>query len=62
METNGTFLVRKDIADLLKVSERTVRRHEVEWGLIPARIRMTCRLIRYRRPQVFIILQRRGFI
>jgi predicted transcriptional regulator len=61
MDTKQEFLVRKDIARMLSVSERTVRRYEVEWRLHETRIRITRRMVRYHRERALIALRTLGF-
>lgn len=62
IEAKQEFLVRKDIARMLSVSERTVRRYEIEWHLYETRIRVTKRFVRYQRDRALIALRELGFL
>jgi len=60
MESN--FLTRKEIASLIYVSVRTVRRNEDRWGLNKFRIQITSRMIRFKKTEVLKLLQKKNFI
>ena len=62
MKTDCPNLVRKDIARMLSVSERTVRRHEAEWGLNAAKVTITTRIVRFYGDRAVFILKQRGFL
>ena len=53
-----TFITRKDLAALLKVSVETVRLNEKRRGLDKARRDLNSRVIRYDLDQVFAILKK----
>jgi hypothetical protein len=56
------FFVRKDIARILSVSERTVRRYEVVWHLHETRVKVTKRIVRYHRGKALLALRSLGFL
>ena len=60
MENN--FLTRKDIAGLLFVSVRTVERNEIAWGLKSAKIRLSKRMIRFKREKILQILRKKRLL
>jgi DNA-binding NarL/FixJ family response regulator len=62
MNTVSPYLVRKDIARMLCVSERTVRRYELRWGLNVARVTVTTRMVRYSRERAILILKQQQFL
>ena len=50
METTNTLLKRREVADMLRVSTRTVRAYEIQGALHPVRI--NARAVRYKMADV----------
>lgn len=62
MTTENELLTRDDIARLLRVDIRTVRRNEARWGLIGCKVTLTRNIIRYRKLRAMRILTALGVI
>jgi len=62
MSTTKPTLTRKDIAQMVDCSFRTVARKERAWGLDKARADWGGSRIRYKAPMVLLILRGRGLL
>lgn len=56
MSSHSPFLTRKEVADRLDMSVEFIRRNEGRLGLLPCRVTLSRRVIRYRRAEAEAVI------